>query len=182
MCDESCDGDDELLTKGINAERNDFDQCTPPETSNYVTIAQGNKTYSSKLVYYIDQIQSGNVYTSTVKKKVDKRIEFGNTMSVAKTSIQIAVVEVQETFSYDVMKNNYQRQPLEPLVIVDNNSIPEISNPEYHKPKGRPPKHYKSQMEMTSKQNITSSSKTCSYCLEKGHNIRSCAKNKASVQ
>ncbi|POG57620.1 hypothetical protein GLOIN_2v1791575 [Rhizophagus irregularis DAOM 181602=DAOM 197198] len=103
-------------------------------------------------------------------------------MSVAKTSVQIAVVEVQETFSYDVTKNNYQRQPLEPLVIVDNNSIPEISNPEYHKPKGHPPKHYKSQMEMTSKQNITSSSKTCSYCLEKGHNIRSCAKNKASVQ
>ena len=27
MCDESRDDDDELLTKGINAERNDFDQC-----------------------------------------------------------------------------------------------------------------------------------------------------------
>ncbi|CAB4417337.1 unnamed protein product [Rhizophagus irregularis] len=27
MCDESRDGDDELLTNGINAERNDFDQC-----------------------------------------------------------------------------------------------------------------------------------------------------------
>ncbi|CAB5386713.1 unnamed protein product [Rhizophagus irregularis] len=184
-------------------------EFTPPETSNYVTIAQGNKTYSSKPVYYIDQIRSGNVYTSTVKKKVDKRIEFGNTMSVAKTSVQIAVVEgateeltgllsqfimkyrnntglnineVQETFSYNVTKNNCQRQPLEPLVIVDNNSIPEISNFEYHKPKGRPPKRYKLQMEMTSKQNITSSSKTCSYCLEKGHNIKSCAKNKASVQ
>ncbi|PKC58236.1 hypothetical protein RhiirA1_471281 [Rhizophagus irregularis] len=129
-------------------------------------------------------------------------------MSVAKTSVQIAVMEgamgeltgllsqfimkyrnniglnineVQETFSYNVTNNNCQWQPLEPLVIVDNNSIPEISNPEYHKPKGRPPKRYKSQMEMTSKQNITSSSKTCSYCLEKGHNIKSCAKNKASV-
>ncbi|CAG8725968.1 19237_t:CDS:1, partial [Rhizophagus irregularis] len=27
MCDKSRDDDDELLTKGINAERNDFDQC-----------------------------------------------------------------------------------------------------------------------------------------------------------
>ncbi|CAB5361974.1 hypothetical protein RhiirA1_485424 [Rhizophagus irregularis] len=90
--------------------------------------------------------------------------------------------EVQETFSYNVTKNNCQQQSLEPLVIVDNNSISEISNPKYHKPKGRPSKRYKSQMEMTSKQNITSFSKTCSYCLEKGHNIRSCTKNKVSVQ
>ncbi|CAB5203024.1 hypothetical protein RhiirA5_384520 [Rhizophagus irregularis] len=130
-------------------------------------------------------------------------------MSVAKTSVQIAVVkgatgeltglfsqfimkyqnntglninEIQKTFFYDVTKNNCQRQLLELLVIVDNNSIPEISNPKYHKPKGRSLKRYKSQIEMTSKQNITSSSKTCSYCLEKGHNIRSCIKNKASVR
>ncbi|GET51397.1 hypothetical protein RIR_e33504_A0A2I1FAY1_9GLOM [Rhizophagus irregularis DAOM 181602=DAOM 197198] len=27
MCDKSRDDDNELLTKGINAERNDFDQC-----------------------------------------------------------------------------------------------------------------------------------------------------------
>lgn len=30
MCDESRDDDDELLTKGINAERNVFDQCILP--------------------------------------------------------------------------------------------------------------------------------------------------------
>ncbi|PKC72219.1 hypothetical protein RhiirA1_452629 [Rhizophagus irregularis] len=131
-------------------------ESTPPKTSNYVTIAQGNKTYSSKLVYYIDQIRSGNVYTSTVKKKIDKRIKFGNTISIVKTSVQIAVK-------------------------VDNKNISEILNPKYHKPKGHPPKCYKSQMEMTNKQNITSSSKRCSYYLEKGHNIRSCAKNKALV-
>jgi hypothetical protein len=98
-------------------------------------------------------------------------------MSVAKTSVQIAVAEgtmgeltellkkfitkyrrdtglnineVQEAFSYDVTKNSCQRQPLELLVIVDNNNIPEISNPEYHKPKGHPPKCYKALTEMTS--------------------------------
>jgi hypothetical protein len=176
----------------------------PSETLEYITIAQGNKTYSGKPLYYIDQIRPGNVYTPTIKKRTDKRIEFGNTMSVAKTSVQIAVAEgvsgelvgllsqfimkyrhstglniseVQEIFSCDVTENSCQRKPLEPLVVIDNNSIPEISNPEYHKPKGRPPKRYKAPTE--NNQNIPSSSRTCSCCQEKGHNIRSCAKNKA---
>ena len=149
----------------------------PSETSSYITISQGNKAYSSKPLHYINQVQTGNVYTSAIKKRVDKRVEFGNTMSVAKTSVQIAIAEgatgeltglltqfitkyrcntglnineVREAFSYDVTKNDYQRRPLEPLVIPDNNSIPKISNPEYHKPKGRPPKRYKTQTEMTS--------------------------------
>jgi hypothetical protein len=174
--------------------------------SSYITISQGNKAYSSEPLHYIDQIRTGNVYTSDIKKRVNKRVEFGSTMSVAKTSVQIAVTEgatgeliglltqfitkyrcntglnineVREVFSYDITKNDYQRQPLEPLDIV--NSIPKISNPEYHKPKGRPPKRYKAPTEMTSNQNVPSSSKTCSYCHEKGHNIRSCAKNKAFV-
>jgi hypothetical protein len=33
MFDESRDDDDELLTKGINAERNDFDQCSEIQLS-----------------------------------------------------------------------------------------------------------------------------------------------------
>ena len=55
----------------------------------------------------------------------------------------LTVNEVREVSSYNSIKNDYQRQPLEPLVILDNNSISEILNFEYHKPKGRPPKHYK---------------------------------------
>ncbi|PKY59582.1 hypothetical protein RhiirA4_430506 [Rhizophagus irregularis] len=176
-------------------------ESMPSETSRYATIAQGNKTYSIKPLHYIDQIRTGNVYTSTIKKTADKRIKFGSAMSMAKTSVQIAVTEgatgeltglltqfimkyrratglnieeVQEGLS---SKDSCQRQP---LVVIDNNRIPEISNPEYHKPKGRPPKRYKAVTEMANKQNITSSSKTCSHCLEKGHNIRSCAKHKAS--
>ncbi|EXX62609.1 hypothetical protein RirG_160130 [Rhizophagus irregularis DAOM 197198w] len=157
-------------------------ESMPSETSRYATIAQGNKTYSIKPLHYIDQIRTGNVYTSTIKKTADKKIEFGSAMSMAKTSVQIAVIEglnieeVQEGLS---SKDSCQRQP---LVVIDNNRIPEISNPEYHKPKGRPPKRYKAVTEMANKQNITSSSKTCSHCLEKGHNIRSCAKHKASEQ
>ncbi|PKY55111.1 hypothetical protein RhiirA4_474365 [Rhizophagus irregularis] len=110
-------------------------ESMPSETLSYITIAQGNKTYSSKPVYYIDQIRTGNVYTSIIKKKADKRVEFGSTMSVVKTSVQIAVAEgimrkltellkkfitkyrrgtglnineVQKAFSYDVTKNSCQ--------------------------------------------------------------------------
>ena len=68
-------------------------ESIPSETSNYVVIAQGNKTYLNKSLHHIDQIRAGNVYTSTIKKRADKRIEFGSTMSVTKTSIQIAVAE-----------------------------------------------------------------------------------------
>jgi hypothetical protein len=42
-------------------------ESIPSETLSYVTIAQGNKTYLSKPMYYINQIRSGNVYTSTIR-------------------------------------------------------------------------------------------------------------------
>jgi hypothetical protein len=117
-------------------------------------------------------------------------------MSVAKTSVQVAVAEgttieligllTQFITKYrcntglninEIQEVIPQRQPLE----LHNDNIPEISNPEYHKPKGRPPKRYKAPTEDI-KQNISSSSKTCSNCLEKGHNIRSCTKNKVDSE
>ncbi|CAG8782374.1 12203_t:CDS:1, partial [Rhizophagus irregularis] len=55
--------------------------------------AQGNKDYTTKALYYIDQIRSANIYTSNIKEKVSKKIEFGSTISVAKTSVQVAVAE-----------------------------------------------------------------------------------------
>ncbi|GET51050.1 hypothetical protein GLOIN_2v1472705 [Rhizophagus irregularis DAOM 181602=DAOM 197198] len=58
-----------------------------------VVIAQGNKDYTTKALYYIDQIRSANIYTSNIKEKVSKKIEFGSTISVAKTSVQVAVAE-----------------------------------------------------------------------------------------
>ncbi|CAG8553558.1 6768_t:CDS:2, partial [Rhizophagus irregularis] len=156
-------------------------ESMPSETSRYATIAQGNKTYSIKLLHYIDQIRTGNVYTSTIKKTADKKIEFGSAMSMAKTSVQIAVIEgatgeLTGLLTQFIMK--YRRATGLNIEEVQE----EISNPEYHKPKGRSPKRYKAVTEMANKQNITSSSKTCSHCLEKGHNIRSCAKHKASEQ
>jgi hypothetical protein len=34
----------------------------PTEITNYVIVAQGNKNYTYKVLYYIDQIQTANVY------------------------------------------------------------------------------------------------------------------------
>ena len=53
--------------------------------------------------------------------------------------------------------------------------LPEISNPEYHKPKGQPPKRYKSTVEnnrvTSGKSDDATVQKTCSYCSKKDHNI-----------
>ena len=54
--------------------------------------------------------------------------------------------------------------------------------PEYHRPKGRPPKRYKSSIEENANKHNSSSSKKCSYCLDTGHNIRGCAKYKADKE
>ncbi|PKC66657.1 hypothetical protein RhiirA1_394322 [Rhizophagus irregularis] len=128
----------------------------------------GNKDYTTKALYYIDQIRSANVYTSNIKERVNKKIEFDSIISVVKTSVQVAVAEgvaselirlltqfimkyrhntrlnIEEVhfishFNNEIQESfyNYQRQP---LVVVEERNIPEISNPEYHKPKGRFPK------------------------------------------
>ena len=66
---------------------------------------------------------------------------------------------------------------------LDN--LPNVVNPEYHKAKGCPPKRYKSSVEdnssfvAKSKEGV---SKTCSYCSNRGHNIRGCAKYKADKE
>uniref|UniRef100_A0A1D1Y832 Gene 3 protein n=1 Tax=Anthurium amnicola TaxID=1678845 RepID=A0A1D1Y832_9ARAE len=71
----------------------------------------------------------------------------------------------QESFTQEV------RRPLVPLLNV--------SNPEYHRPKGRPPKRLKSSIEES--KNLDVVQRTCGYCSAKGHNIRSCSKYKATL-
>ncbi|CAB4387369.1 unnamed protein product [Rhizophagus irregularis] len=111
-------------------------------------FAQGNKDYTTKALYYIDQIRSANVYTSNIKERVNKKIEFGSTMLIG-------------------LLTQFIRR-------MEERNIPEISNPEYHKPKGHPPKQL-------TEEHVSSSSKTCSYCLEKGHNIKGCRQHKADL-
>ncbi|RGB32217.1 hypothetical protein C1646_763158 [Rhizophagus diaphanus] len=138
-------------------------ESIPTEITNYIIVAQENKDYTTKALCYIDQIWSANVYTSNIKEKVSKKIEFGSTISVAKTSIQVAVAEgvaselirlltqfitkyhhntglnIKEVhsishFNDEIQESSYNYQQ-QPLVVVKECNILKISNPEYHKPK-----------------------------------------------
>ncbi|CAG8754003.1 10176_t:CDS:2, partial [Cetraspora pellucida] len=160
-------------------------ESAPSEVSSYITIFQGVKSYTTESLHYIDQIRTRNVYTSTIRKKVDKKIEFGTTMSVAKTSVQVAVAEgvtskLIELFTQFIMKHcrNTELNIEETCQLkvgisgssvlktnehpLDNDisNLPEITNPEYHKPRGCPPKHLKPSTEKNNNQYIASSSKT----------------------
>ena len=175
-------------------------ESVPLKTNTYITIARGTKAYTTNPLLYIDQMRTGNVYTLDIRENFNKKLKFGTLMSVAKTSVQIAVAEgitseltgiltefiikyrrntglnIEEVH-YAPQLNNEIQEPSS-VTITDNCNVLNISNPEYHKPKGRPPKRYKSSVEEKNVQHI-SSFKTCSYCLEKGHNIRGCKQYKA---
>ena len=68
-------------------------ESIPTETNNYITITQGTKTYTTNSLQYIDQMRTTGVYTPNLKEKFNKKFQYGTTMSVAKTCIQITVVE-----------------------------------------------------------------------------------------
>ena len=171
-------------------------ELMPAKIDNYIIITQETKAYTTNSLQYIDQMRAANIYTSSIRENSNKKLKFGTTILVAKTSVQIAVAEgvtseliglltefiikywqntslnVQEVH-YELQLNNDTQEP-----PSNNCDVLQISNPEYHKPKGCPPKCYKSFTEENTIQHITSS-KTCSYCLKKGHNIRRCKQHKA---
>src|SRR6185437_13322831 len=68
-------------------------ESIPTETNNYITIAQGTKTYTTNSLQYINQMRTASVYTPNLKEKFNKKFQYGTTMSVAKTCVQIAVAE-----------------------------------------------------------------------------------------
>ncbi|CAB4400468.1 unnamed protein product [Rhizophagus irregularis] len=86
-----------------------------------------------------------------------------------------------------IEKSTELLQDSQRLSIQDNpqplSVLPDISNPEYHKLKGRPPKRYKSTVKnnrvTSGKPDDVTVQKTCSYCSGKDHNIRGCPKYKA---
>jgi hypothetical protein len=173
-------------------------ESIPPETNNYITIAQGTKSYTTNSLRYINQMRPANTYTPNIRENVNKKLKFGTTMSVAKTCVQIAVAEgitpeltglltefimrYRRNTGLNIEEIHYVPQTnneIQESSVITNDNVPKISNPEYHKPKGRPHKRYKSTTEENNIQHISSSSKTCSYCSEKGHNIRGCKQLKA---
>src|ERR1043165_9979961 len=66
-------------------------ESIPPETDNYIMIAQGTKAYTTNSLRHINQMRPANTYTSNIRENVNKKLKFGTTMSVAKTCVQIAV-------------------------------------------------------------------------------------------
>ena len=137
-------------------------------------------------------MRTANIYTSDIRENFNKKLKFSTMMSVAKTSIQIAVAEgitseligLLTEFIIKYHRNtglnieevhyiNNKIQEPSSATITDSCNVLKISNPEYYKPKERPLKRYKSSTEENNIQHITSS-KTYSYCLEKRHNIRGC--------
>ena len=67
------------------------------EMTNYIIVSQGTKAYTTRALYYIDQIWTTNIYISSIRENVNKKVQFGTAMSLAKTSVQIAVSECAVT-------------------------------------------------------------------------------------
>ncbi len=63
------------------------------ETTNYIIVFQETKTYTTRALYYIDLIWTTNIYTSSIRENVNKKIKFSIIISVVKTSIQVAIAE-----------------------------------------------------------------------------------------
>ncbi|CAG8761134.1 9125_t:CDS:2, partial [Rhizophagus irregularis] len=171
-------------------------ESIPSEVSN-ITIVKGKTSNTATLLHYINQIRLNNVYIPAAKERVNKKVQYGNTMSLVKTSIQIAVAEsataeligilmqfimkyrnntglgIEEVYQFSSLQNNVLQESLINTEICNNTQQPldnlQISNPEYHKAKGHPPKRYKSLVEDNNQTSMAKSNesglKTCSYCL-----------------
>ncbi|PKY34663.1 hypothetical protein RhiirB3_454604 [Rhizophagus irregularis] len=101
-----------------------------PNSTGFITIVNGKRNHTAIPLSYMNQFRTDNVYTLSIREKVSKKVQFSAAMSVAKTSTE----PLQESQGSSIQDNQ------QPLLI-----LPEVSNPEYHRPKGRPPhKRYKS--------------------------------------
>ncbi|CAG8706251.1 4057_t:CDS:2, partial [Cetraspora pellucida] len=119
--------------------------------TSYIIISQGAKVYTTKLLQYINRMQTANCCMSNIRKIVNKKIKFGTTMSVVKTSIQVAVEkdimsELTGFLTEFIIKYcRSTRLNIEEIHDFNkeiHNSL-SISNSEYYKPRGHPLKHLK---------------------------------------
>ena len=186
----------------------------PSDSTSFITIVNGERRHTAIPLSYMNNLRTENVYTPIIRGQVSKKIKYGTAMSIAKTSVQIAVMEdvtseligiltqfimkyrrstglsidtPNNIISFSDTEGNKGIESQGPSIQDDRQPLsvlPEVSNPEYHKPKGRPPKQYKSAVEdnrvISGKSGDVTVQKTCSYCSGKGHNIRGCSKYKAN--
>ena len=85
------------------------------------------------------------------------------------TGLSIENIKNDISFSGTLLQDSqrsFTEDSREPLV-----KFPEISNPEYHKTKGHPPKCLKSSIEKSKNTSVGNIQRTCRYCLVKGHII-----------
>jgi hypothetical protein len=61
-------------------------ESIPSEMMN-ISIANGKTNYGAMPLCFMNQIRLDNVYTPAVKERVNKKAQYGTTMSLAKTSI-----------------------------------------------------------------------------------------------
>ncbi|PKK69271.1 hypothetical protein RhiirC2_712788 [Rhizophagus irregularis] len=143
----------------------------PSDLMGFITVVSTERKHSSVPLSYITYLRTDDVYTPAIREQVSKKVKYGNAMSMAKTSVQIAVKEdVTPEFiglltefimkyhrgtglSIENIKNDISFLGTllqDPQRSFTENSreplaeLPEISNPEYHKTKGHPLKHLKS--------------------------------------
>ena len=101
-----------------------------------ISIANEKTSYEATPLCFMNQIRLDNVYTSAVKEHVNKKAQYGTTMSLAKTSIQIAIkeeatAELIGTLMQFIMKyrNNtgLNIEEVNQIILLQNNILQESS-------------------------------------------------------
>ncbi|CAG8548914.1 13676_t:CDS:10 [Cetraspora pellucida] len=63
------------------------------DITNFVTVFREIQSATSVPLHYMNQVRTCDVYTPVIRSHINKKVQFGTMISVAKTSIQIAVSE-----------------------------------------------------------------------------------------
>ncbi|PKK61827.1 hypothetical protein RhiirC2_791247 [Rhizophagus irregularis] len=59
----------------------------------FIMIINGKKNHIMIPLNYMNQLKTDNIYTTMIREKVNKKIQYSTTISIAKTSIQISITE-----------------------------------------------------------------------------------------
>ena len=101
-----------------------------------ISIANGKTNYEAMSLCFMNQIRLDNVYTPAVKERVNKKAQYGTTMSLVKTSIQVAIeeeatAELIGTLMQFIMKyrNNtgLNIEEVNQTILLQNNILQESS-------------------------------------------------------
>src|ERR1044071_9961975 len=65
----------------------------PSNITNFITITKRERSSINILLTYINQLRSSNIYMPVIREQVNKKAKFGIAMFMAKTSIQVTIIE-----------------------------------------------------------------------------------------